>query len=416
MTHNNGNACGRDAARRSYCGTCKTIGRSFGQTQRFTLNHDIAFFGEMLRAVSKHEETDAAYSNRSCFALPDSGSLDPAYEMAACINLVMAEIQIRDHTEDSGGSLKWKLPEKLVSRSAEKAAKRLEDAGVSTAVLRGWAESQVDRELEVAGRNGKEDPSEQVSHVAQPTREMTAMVLRAAVSAIGRPDLVEPFGHFGESFGQLIYILDAYEDFSKDTQKRQFNAIREGYEIEDVTMPRWIRTAIETQLRELVESIETSWKTMGLEEEMVDAWRSRLQENLEERLRRSRPIAFDEGAGVRGRWKMACEMAKGVMVAKRARIYPVLRFPTQVVMTMLAFIAPAQSVRAGTTPVMVASFGEFVGCLCCGLFVFGACANVIQKQRKAERTRYVSIHRKKTCCCFPNRYQVLVSRPKGPCD
>lgn len=57
-----------------YCGICKTIGTQYGHRMRLFLNHDIAFFAEILSQLpGESKDTrqwDTAFYRSNCFVLP----------------------------------------------------------------------------------------------------------------------------------------------------------------------------------------------------------------------------------------------------------------------------------------------------------------------------------------------------------
>jgi len=57
-----------------YCGTCKTMGRLYGQRTRFLLNNDAVFLAELLSAISGAghalADWDRAYQSYNCLSLP----------------------------------------------------------------------------------------------------------------------------------------------------------------------------------------------------------------------------------------------------------------------------------------------------------------------------------------------------------
>ncbi|MGH9764653.1 MAG: DUF5685 family protein, partial [Blastocatellia bacterium] len=76
-----------------YCGTCKTIGRMYGQKSRFLLNHDTVFLAELLSTLSGDSERmqswNSAYQSYNCLSLPRQDDDIPLpLEIAATATLV----------------------------------------------------------------------------------------------------------------------------------------------------------------------------------------------------------------------------------------------------------------------------------------------------------------------------------------
>lgn len=93
--------------RLAYCGVCKTIGKQFGQKMRVSLNYDIAFFAEILAQISgeieNKEQWSGALYRSNCFRLPEKTDRVPlSFSIAAAVNVLLAELTLRDKIEDSG--------------------------------------------------------------------------------------------------------------------------------------------------------------------------------------------------------------------------------------------------------------------------------------------------------------------------
>src|SRR4051812_7512189 len=91
-----------------YCGTCKTMGRLYGQRSRLLLNNDAVFLAELLTAMTPGaraaSDWDRAFQSYSCLALPASAEEMPlALQVAATATLVMSEFKVADQLDDSGG-------------------------------------------------------------------------------------------------------------------------------------------------------------------------------------------------------------------------------------------------------------------------------------------------------------------------
>src|SRR5215831_150762 len=79
-----------------YCGTCKTMGRLYGQRTRFLLNHDAVFLAELLSAISGADaeaaKWDGAYQSYNCLSLPAAHEAMPVpLQYAAAGALAIAD-------------------------------------------------------------------------------------------------------------------------------------------------------------------------------------------------------------------------------------------------------------------------------------------------------------------------------------
>ena len=192
-----------------YCGTCKSIGRLFGQSARATLNHDAVFLGELLSALQPTALSSAAFTPRRCFVLPKADDIPPALAYAAAANVVLTEFAVTDQLLD--GDKRWWPVQKTLSRSFHAARAHLLAAGLPVETL--FAQQQRQAEYE-------RTPSRSLAFFAEPTGAATRLVF-----AHGAASYAEPLGLLGEAFGRLIYVLDAIQDQVQDTKKGAFNAL-----------------------------------------------------------------------------------------------------------------------------------------------------------------------------------------------
>jgi Family of unknown function (DUF5685) len=112
-----------------YCGTCKTIGRHYGQRTRLLLNHDTVFLAELLTGLSGDAAPAAgwnrAYQSHNCFHLPASSSDMPlALQFAATANVVLTQVKLADCIQDSKQH-RWRMAEALLEEPARRAFDRL---------------------------------------------------------------------------------------------------------------------------------------------------------------------------------------------------------------------------------------------------------------------------------------------------
>jgi len=56
-----------------YCGTCKTIGRLYGQRSRLLLNHDTVFMAELLTLLSAESARENADKACDCGSWSEDG-------------------------------------------------------------------------------------------------------------------------------------------------------------------------------------------------------------------------------------------------------------------------------------------------------------------------------------------------------
>lgn len=250
----------RHGARLPYCGTCKTLGAMYGQRARLLLNNDTVFLAEVLLDFSGEKLAGEAYQSYNCLRLPrETARIPLAMQYAAAITVVLAYFRIEDHRQDAATGrrrLAWRLGARVLSREFRQAA----------ALLRGWEFPLDEISAILATQPLREARRVSLGDVAEPTSSATALVFSHGVRLAGRPDQFENAWRLGAKFGELIYLLDAFEDRERDARGGDFNPmIAFGISVESM------RERILETVREL-------------ERKMTPAHALRLRINVEERL------------------------------------------------------------------------------------------------------------------------------------
>ena len=212
----------REMRRRHYCGTCKVIGREYGQASRLFLNHDTVLLAEIVTALTEAPEWGAAIESRNCFQLPKKAEATPAVlRYAAAATVLLASAKVQDHASDSG-KLKWRVLTRWLNPHYRRAAAALCDWGVPVR----------DIERKLATQQQRESRPESLEQLAEPTCFATAEICRHAAK-LAPTEMGAKLGmtleRFGRRFGYLIYLLDAWEDFERDAACGDFNAFRALY-------------------------------------------------------------------------------------------------------------------------------------------------------------------------------------------
>ena len=209
----------REMRRRHYCGTCKVIGREYGQASRLFLNHDTVLVAEIITALTGAPEWGAAIESRNCFQLPKTpDAAPPVLRYAAAATVLLASAKVEDHASDSG-KLRWRVLGHWLNPRYRRAA----------AELRKWGVPVGEIERQLATQQRREALHESLESLAEPTCFATSEICRHAAQAVGRPEHASALEDFGRRFGHLIYLLDAWEDYDRDVARGDFNAIRTLY-------------------------------------------------------------------------------------------------------------------------------------------------------------------------------------------
>lgn len=187
-----------------YCGTCKTIGRLFGQRARLTLNHDAVFLGELLLLLDG-QKLAPSFTTRKCLSLPMAQELPRALVYAASANLALTELVVRDKRADGEGA-HWAVVEQGLGKAFGRARAQLRAFGLPIERLFALHDDQTQQEARPTTLDA----------LATPTGTATALVF-----SHGSPLLAE----LGDAFGRLVYALDALTDRASDRKRGAFNAL-----------------------------------------------------------------------------------------------------------------------------------------------------------------------------------------------
>lgn len=302
------------APRLPYCGTCKTMGKRYGQRTRMLLNHDTVFLAELLLECGGSPEWSGAYRSFNCMAMPKESDVPLAFDFAAAATVVLAHYRVEDHRLDSGKP-HWRMISRLLSPSFRKAVAR----------LRSWNFPVEELARVLATQDEREALPESLAHVAEPTAEATALFFENGARVVGREDLSSKMRRMGHRFGLLIYTLDAFEDRAKDERRGEFNPL--------------------LAFANLDARAEILGATSDLEREISQSLGMRLRANVEERLgMRPRVLTHRCRKGLRERWSDAVALARSLRQKEGA-----LTFAAACV---VAFLVPhqmrsAESLRHG---------------------------------------------------------------------
>jgi hypothetical protein len=296
----------REARRLAYCGTCKTLGAAYGQRARLLLNHDAVFLAELMEALEPGAgpEADRAFRSYSCLALPAIGPAVPVrLRYAAAVTVFLAEAKVADRREDS--------PSRWVNLAARAYERTFRNAGDD---LSAW-EAPVERiRTLLGGQRAREEALSEappgssaaaaLSSLAEPTAEATGLFFGQGARLSGRPEAAAGMEELGRAFGNLVYLLDAFEDYGRDASRGEFNAFRASYALPAGLPPESARAAFRQAVWsacvETVGRIETLPIPAGRRLTFVSRLRSNLSARLEEAprpLHSCRTSGVPEGRG-----------------------------------------------------------------------------------------------------------------------
>lgn len=276
----------RNERRLHYCGTCKTLGSLYGQKTRALLNHDTVFLAEILMALFEKPDFGRALKSYNCLAKPKSSAEMPLpLQIAATANIVLAEFKIGDRIEDSKNRA-WSTVGRFFDKSFRRAEKQLKAWDFPIVELKDLPRLQAEREAESFVENG--EPV--LFYLAEPTARATALFFGYGAKLIGRDDLQSKMSALGAAFGEIVYLLDAFEDYENDFRRGEFNAIRAAFDLKNAGLSGAIRDKIENLLRRKESEIAEILHQLPLEAGKAKLFALRLNENLSRSFRKSLPL------------------------------------------------------------------------------------------------------------------------------
>lgn len=279
--------------RLNYCGTCKTMGNLYGQKSRFLLNHDTVFLSELLTVISgKAEESEywsKAYHSYNCFSLPRSTEEMPIeLQLSATATVILTSYKISDHITDSGHFI-WLLGQKLFSKSFRDASRNLKAWNFPLEEMDSYLLSQSRRESESLKLRDLKSSQEILDYLAEPTAKATALFFQHGAKLVNQPAQEDLMHKIGLNFGTIAYLIDAYEDYSKDLRKNEFNALRAAFSSgESLSIKE--KSNVSEIIWRLAEEINELLPRLGIQFHWVKYFTQRLKDNLSLKLTGKLPI------------------------------------------------------------------------------------------------------------------------------
>jgi len=237
------------------------------------LNFDVVFLSELLSALSSEQTTEwqNGYQSHNCFAKIDGNNIPLALQYTSAVNVFLSELKIKDHIHDENNLL-WKGAKLTYHRPFKKASKNLSQFGLPLEKIEQLFNSQFSLEKEILN----------IKEYAYPTSKITSLIFKNGGSLIQKDEnLLEKIGFH---FGQLAYILDALDDYEKDTKSNAFNGIKNSYQLNDSILSPSITEKVNEIIFSIQEKIISFIKLLGLKEEIKYKFISRLSLNIHKKI------------------------------------------------------------------------------------------------------------------------------------
>jgi hypothetical protein len=271
-----------------YCGTCKTIGALYGNKMRFFLNHDVAFFAEILanldHSVPDTKQWHPPSHRANCFALPRKQENIPLpYVIASAVNVLLAKFTIDNKIEDAKGNrLLFKWLRSLIAPRYTEAVRQMKGCTFPVERIAALACQQSTRENH-SRING--DAGMALNYFCEPTAIITGIIFQHASRLAGKPQHMQNMYAVGFNLGKIVYLLDAWEDFQKDFKRGNFNAIAAAYQIQDAEPGETSIYRITEELQASKTKIIKKLHCLPIPKEKMRLFSRRLEINLYQRLK-----------------------------------------------------------------------------------------------------------------------------------
>ena len=201
--------------RATYCGLCRTMGKSTGKLSKLALSYDFVFLA-LLRLGVKGERVEVKLRHCPVHWVKKIPMLEPNDELEYCakVSVVLTRLKLKDNINDSHGfsrikakiaggvSVFFKKTDKNLLELEEKTVKSIEEL----------------TKLENEG-------SDSIDKTSSTFGVLLGNLAAYGIDGANGRILYE----VGYHLGRLIYVIDAVDDFEKDKKSGSFNVIKNAY-------------------------------------------------------------------------------------------------------------------------------------------------------------------------------------------
>ncbi len=201
--------------RATYCGLCRTMGKTTGCLSKMTLNYDFVFLALMQMAVGNDE---VKVKMRRCVVHPfkKRPMIEPneSLKYSAKTSVILTRLKLKDNINDSHGLARIKAKiagcVSIFLKKTDKSLKELEaKIWDSINTLTGYEKENVDSIDKVANTFGD---------------------LLGSLASYNLDDTNKRIVYeIGYHLGKLIYVLDAIDDLKSDIKTGSFNVIKNAF-------------------------------------------------------------------------------------------------------------------------------------------------------------------------------------------
>ncbi len=201
--------------RATYCGLCRTMGKTTGCLSKMTLNYDFVFLALLQMAVN-NDEVKIKMRRCGVHPLKKRPMIEPndSLKFSAKASVILTRLKLKDNVSDSHGlaRLKAKIAG-CVSIFLKKTDKNLKELEVE--IWRCIAElTQYEKEN-----------TDSIDKVANTFGTLLGTLASYSLEGASKRIVYE----IGFHLGKLIYVLDAVDDLKSDIKTGSFNAIKNSF-------------------------------------------------------------------------------------------------------------------------------------------------------------------------------------------
>ncbi len=324
--------------RLNYCGTCKTIGKLYGQKERLFLNYDIVFLSELLSSIKNCPEDFNYIKPYTCLTLPKHVKDIPEYlQYTASINILLGNYKILDNVVDSKFKLNvWRGLKNLFDTNFRKAKLYLSNKEFPIELIEESIDEQFRREK---SRISFEKIEDTIRYYSSPTSQITENVFRHGVIANNDEILSGLMAEIGSKFGEIIYLIDAIEDYSSDKKSGNFNLFLTHDQSNEVGIIEKGKEYIYTNLQ----IIEKNLNKLPISNIKKKAFVSNLYLNVNAKISDKKCCSIPKKQpikrlSVRERYDYAIAKAKHISFGKKNVAYKYTSFTFSVAFFLLIFL------------------------------------------------------------------------------
>ncbi len=200
-----------------YCGVCKQLGKSYGVFSRFLLNYDLVLVGLVADALTGEAGRCCV---EGCFANPLARHHTlhgtEGLKLASDGLVMLSWHKLRDNLDDErlGKRFLYTLARPFLGHMYKKAAAKKPQLAQLMA-------QQMARQAQLEAEG-----CDNIDAICEPTALMCAAIFAEAAQSEDQRRILHRLGLFA---GQIVYLLDAAEDYADDAKKGRYNVfLRQG--------------------------------------------------------------------------------------------------------------------------------------------------------------------------------------------